>query len=51
MAIQELWPLITVRSAEASAAFYRDKLGFEMVDRWEPKGELRWCRMQRTGSR
>jgi glyoxylase I family protein len=48
-AVGELVPLLFVEDAGRSAAFYRDKLGFELTGSWEPEGKLSWCRMRRGG--
>jgi lactoylglutathione lyase len=50
VAIRELVPLFFVDDIERSAAFYREKLGFEFAGKWEPEGKLSWCRLQRDGS-
>ena len=48
--IQELVPLLFVDDIGRSAAFYRDRLGFEMTSSWEPGGKLAWCRLERGGA-
>lgn len=48
--IRELVPLLFVDDIDRSAAFYRDKLGFETSLKWEPDGKLGWCRLERDGS-
>lgn len=42
-----LTPLLFVQNIEVSLAFYRDQLGFEMTQKWEPAGKLAWCRLVR----
>lgn len=48
--IRELVPLLFVQDIERSMAFYRDSLGFAVAGKWEPEGQLAWCRLQRDGS-
>ena len=48
--LHELIPLIFVEDIDSSVAFYRDKLGFGMAEKWERDGKLAWCRLQRGGS-
>lgn len=48
--IHELVPLLFVEHITDSLNFYRDKLGFELVDAWEPGGKMAWCRVQRGGA-
>jgi uncharacterized glyoxalase superfamily protein PhnB len=49
-AVQELVPLLVVESISRSVAFYRERLGFEMTQSWDPDGVLTWCRMERNGA-
>ena len=49
-AIRELVPLLMVADIDRSAAFYRDKLGFQMTREWRPAGKLAWCRLVRDVS-
>jgi glyoxylase I family protein len=48
--IRELVPLLFVEDIAASAAFYQNKLGFQMTMKWEPDGKLSWCRLARDDS-
>jgi len=48
--VREVWPLLTVQAIEQSIAFYRDRLGFEMVDEAEAEGRVFWCRLAREGA-
>jgi lactoylglutathione lyase len=41
--VQQLVPLLMVRSMEASLRFYVDGLGFRMTNQWTPEGRIRWC--------
>jgi lactoylglutathione lyase len=41
--VQQLVPLLMVKSMDASLAFYIDGLGFTMTNKWTPEGRIRWC--------
>ena len=41
--ITQTVPFFAVSSMQSSLAHYVDGLGFEVKNRWEPDGELRWC--------
>ncbi len=43
MNVKEVVPFLSVSSMERSIHFYIDGLGFEMKNKWEPDGQLRWC--------
>jgi len=43
MNVKEVVPFLSVSSMERSIRFYIDGLGFEMRNKWEPDGKLRWC--------
>jgi len=43
MNVKEVVPFLHVSSMERSIRFYIDGLGFEMRNKWEPDGKLRWC--------
>lgn len=45
--VQELVPLLFVDDIARSAEFYQRKLGFAIVQTWEPEGNLGWCRLER----
>lgn len=47
--IRELVPLLIVASIEDSLPFYRDRLGFHVIDAWVPDGRMGWCRLERDG--
>jgi lactoylglutathione lyase len=47
--VQQLVPLLMVRSMEASLRFYVDGLGFKVTITWEPDGRIRWCWMDLGG--
>lgn len=48
--IRELVPLFFVEDILRSAAFYQERLGFELTQKWEPDGKLGWCRLARDAS-
>ena len=41
--VQQLVPLLDVRSMDASLKFYVDGLGFSIKRTWTPEGKIRWC--------
>ena len=43
----ELVPLLLADDIVRSLKFYRDMLGFSVVQQWEPDGKLAWCRIER----
>jgi catechol 2,3-dioxygenase-like lactoylglutathione lyase family enzyme len=45
--IHGLSPLLYVDDMDRSAAFYGNKLGFEMTQQWAPEGKLQWCLLKR----
>jgi RNA polymerase sigma factor (sigma-70 family) len=44
--IQAITPLLNVQDVEASMAFYRDALGFEVLHSWAPAGRVRWAQLK-----
>jgi catechol 2,3-dioxygenase-like lactoylglutathione lyase family enzyme len=48
--VRELWPLLFVRDIERSLAFYRDRLGFDVVGEAKAGGKAFWRRLQRGGA-
>jgi hypothetical protein len=42
--IETLWPLLAVDDLPASLAFWRDRLGFELVGQADSNGQMFWCR-------
>jgi catechol 2,3-dioxygenase-like lactoylglutathione lyase family enzyme len=48
--VRQLWPLLFVREIDRSVAFYRDQLGFAVVNQSENQGHLFWCRLERGGA-
>ncbi len=47
--LQQLWPLLTVEDIQRSIAFYRDRLGFEVVAEAKSDNKTYWCRLARQG--
>jgi len=48
--VRELWPLLLVQDIERSLAFYRDRLGFELVGEARSGERMYWCRLQLGGA-
>jgi uncharacterized glyoxalase superfamily protein PhnB len=48
--VLEVTPLLFVEDIDRSVDFYRDRLGFEVTERWESAGKLAWCRLDRGGA-
>jgi len=48
--VRELVPLLMVQDLAVASNFYRNVLGFQFTGRWEPGGQLAWCRMERDGT-
>jgi catechol 2,3-dioxygenase-like lactoylglutathione lyase family enzyme len=48
--LRQAVPFLSVSSMEDSLRFYIDGLGFEMAEKWEDEGTVRWCRLVRGGA-
>jgi lactoylglutathione lyase len=48
--ITEVVPFLRVADMTASLRFYVDGLNARIAARWEPEGELRWCRLELGGT-
>ena len=48
--VEQVVPLLTVKSMEASLRFYVDGLGFKITNKWIDEGVLRWCWLQLGGA-
>lgn len=48
--IQSAVPFFLVKNMETSLDFYRNGLGFEMINQWTPRGKIEWCYLQREGA-
>ena len=40
-------PFFSVSNMENSLQFYINKLGFIITKKWEPRGKIEWCWLQR----
>jgi lactoylglutathione lyase len=40
-------PFFMILNMEISLRFYLDGLGFNMTNKWEPRGTIEWCWLQR----
>jgi glyoxylase I family protein len=45
--LRETWPLLFVQNIDRSAEFYRDLLGFEVVNEAKSGEQVFWCRLKR----
>ena len=43
--VREAVPFLRVTDMTASVQFY-ERLGFQITQRWQPQGSLRWCRLE-----
>ena len=41
--VQQLVPLLGIKSMDASLRYYVDGLGFTLTNTWTPDGKIRWC--------
>jgi glyoxylase I family protein len=49
--VQALWPLLAVDDIDVSLMFWRDRLGFTIVQQAEgDDGRVFWCRLERGSS-
>lgn len=48
--VRQLWPLLFVQDIERSVRFYRDQLGFSLVNRADAHAKMFWCRLERGGA-
>ena len=51
MNISRFAPLLNVESVSRSIEFYRDHLGFRVVEMWEDGGRVRWALLESDGVR
>ena len=47
--IRQTVPFFAVSDMETSLRYYTDGLGFEMINKWIPRGKIEWCYLQRGG--
>jgi len=48
--LRQLWPLLFVQDLDRSIAFYRDRLGFDVVAHDSINDRIYWCRLERGGA-
>ena len=48
--LRQAVPFFAVSNMESSLRFYVDGLGFQITDKWEEEGTVRWCRLVRGGA-
>jgi catechol 2,3-dioxygenase-like lactoylglutathione lyase family enzyme len=48
--VHQLWPLLRVTDVSRSLRFYRDQLGFRLVNEASQRDRLFWCRLERGGA-
>ncbi|MGQ9524940.1 MAG: VOC family protein [Armatimonadota bacterium] len=48
--VHELVPLLFVDDIEGTVSFYRDRLGFQVVQEARWGGKLGWCRLERQNA-
>jgi lactoylglutathione lyase len=44
--VQQAVPFFMVTQMDRSLRFYINALGFELKNKWEPKGKIEWCWLQ-----
>ena len=45
--VKQAVPFFIVSNIETSLSFYVNRLGFELKNKWEPRGKIEWCWLQR----
>lgn len=45
-AVNQAVPFFMVTDMARSLSFYADGIGFEMKNKWEPRGSIEWCWLQ-----
>jgi uncharacterized glyoxalase superfamily protein PhnB len=48
--VKQSVPLLMVTDMEASLRYYVDGLGFELKNKWTPRGKIEWCWLQIGGA-
>jgi lactoylglutathione lyase len=43
-------PFFAVTSMDSSLQFYTGALAFEVKNKWEPRGKIEWCWLERDGA-
>lgn len=49
MSVNEVVPFFAVKNMQKALAFYIDGLGFELDNKWEQDGIIRWCYLKLNG--
>ena len=47
--VNEVVPFLMVANMKDALRFYTDGLGFEIEQKWEPDGDIRWCQIRLGG--
>jgi lactoylglutathione lyase len=47
--VKQAIPFFMVANMENALDFYINRLGFELKNKWEPRGKIEWCLLQRDG--
>jgi lactoylglutathione lyase len=47
--VKQTIPFFMVKSMENSLKFYIDGLGFNLMNKWVPRGRIEWCWLERGG--
>lgn len=47
--LKQAVPMFMVTSMEISLQFYKDGLGFSIINTWTPRGKIEWCWLEREG--
>ena len=48
--VKQAVPFFMVANIEQSLDFYVNGIGFEMTNKWIPRGKIEWCWLQRGGA-
>ena len=48
--VRQAVPFFAVSNMEESIRYYVDGLGFEMTNKWIPRGKIEWCWLQHGGA-
>jgi len=48
--VEQSVPLFRVSNIRESLRFYVDGLDFQIIRKWEPEGQVRWCWLQHGGA-
>ncbi len=49
--VNEMVPFLMVANMKDALRFYTEGLGFEIEQKWEPDGDIRWCQIRLGGCR